>query len=100
VGRELGVTERQLREIGRYRESAAFSSDERLVLDLAAEMCKTPVDVPGELLARLRDRFGEAELVELCAAIAWEGYRARFNRALGVSAVGFSEGAVCALPER
>lgn len=99
MGRELGVTETQLREIGRYRESAEFSSDERLVLDLAVEMCKAPVDVPDELLARLRDRFTEAELVELCAAIAWEGYRARFNRVFGVSAVGFSEGAVCAVPE-
>ncbi len=94
------MTERQLQEIGRYRESSAFSADERLVLDLAVEMSKTPVAVPDELLARLRERFGEAELVELAAALAWEGYRARFNRVFGVSAVGFSEGAACALPER
>ena len=96
----MGVTERQLQEIGRYRESSAFSADERLVLDLAVQMSKTPVDVPAELLARVRARFSEAELVELAAAIAWEGYRARFNRVFGVSAVGFSEGAVCALAER
>ena len=96
----MGVTERQLQEIGRYRESSAFSADERLVLDLAVQMSKTPVDVPAEVLARVRARFSEAELVELAAAIAWEGYRARFNRVFGVSAVGFSEGAVCALAER
>jgi alkylhydroperoxidase family enzyme len=96
----MGVTERQLQEIGRYRESSAFSADERLVLDLAVEMSKTPVDVPAEVLARVRARFSEAELVELAAAIAWEGYRARFNRVFGVSAVGFSEGAACALAER
>ncbi len=96
----MGVTERQLQEIGRYRESSAFSADERLVLDLAVEMSKTPVDVPAEVLARVRARFSEAELVELAAAIAWEGYRARFNLVFGVSAVSFSEGAVCALPER
>lgn len=94
------MTERQLQEMGRYRESSAFSDDERLALDLAVDMTKAPVAIPDELLARLRARFGEAELVELAAAIAWEGYRARFNLVFGVSAVGFSEGAVCALPER
>lgn len=94
------MTESQLREMGRYPESSAFSTDERLALDLAVEMSKTPVAIPDELLTRLRARFSEADLVELAAAIAWEGYRARFNLVFGVSAVGFSEGAVCALPER
>lgn len=93
------MTEAQLADLSRYRESAAFSSDERLVLDLAVEMSRAPVELPIDLKARLDDRFDQAQLVELAAAIAWEGYRARFNRALGVDAVGFSEGAVCAVPE-
>jgi alkylhydroperoxidase family enzyme len=63
-------------------------------------MARTPADVPGALRARLRERFDEAQLVELAAAIAWEHHRARFNRAFGVQAAGFSEGAVCVLPER
>ena len=100
VGAEMGISERQLRELSRYRESDAFSPDERLVLDLAVEMAKAPVEVPPELMTRLRERFSEAQLVELTAAIAWEGYRARFNHTLGVEAVGFSRGAACALPER
>jgi alkylhydroperoxidase family enzyme len=95
----MGVTEEQLRDLPRYRQSGAFSADERLVLDLAVEMAKSPVDVPAELGSRLRSRFSDAQLVELAAAISWEGYRGRFNRALGVRAVGFCEGAACALPE-
>lgn len=83
----------------RCRDSTAFSDDERLVLDLAVEMARSPVELPAELDARLRERFDEGQLVELSAAIAWEGYRARFNRVMGVEAVGFSEGASCALPE-
>jgi alkylhydroperoxidase family enzyme len=72
-----------------------------LVLDLAVEMVKTPVAVPADLLARLRARFDEGQLVELAAALAWENYRARFNRVFGVQAAGFgTEGAFCALPER
>jgi len=101
VGRELGVTEKQLRELPRYRESPAFSEEERLVIDLAVEMVKIPVEPPPELLYKLRQRFDEAQLVELTAAIAWENYRARFNRVFGVQPVGFSgEGAFCALPEK
>lgn len=99
VGREMGVTEEQIRELSRYRESLAFSDEERMVLDLAVEMARTPVEVPPDLLKSLNRRFSEAQLVELAAAAAWENYRARFNRVFGVRPAGFSEGDVCALPE-
>ncbi len=101
MGKEQGITEEQLRELPRYRESAAFSEEERLVIELSVEMTKAPVELPSELLDRLHSRFDEAQLVELAAAIAWENHRARFNRVFGVRAVGFSEkAAFCALPER
>ncbi len=100
VGRELGVTETQLRELPVYRNSVAFSHLERLVIAYAEEMTQTPVAVPDELFAELRGHFEESQLVELTAAIAWENYRARFNHALDIAAQGFSEGAVCVLPER
>jgi alkylhydroperoxidase family enzyme len=99
VSREHGVTEQQLANLHRYRDSDAFTADERLVLDLAVEMAKTPVEVPGDVLARLHERFDEAQLVEIAAGIAWANYRARFNRVFGVRPVGFSAGAFCALPE-
>jgi len=70
------------------------------VLEYAALMTATPVDVPDGLFAELRRRFSEAQLVELTAAIAWENYRARFDHAFGIESQGFSEGAYCALPER
>lgn len=101
MGRELGVTEEQLRDLPSYRESSAFSDEERLVIELAVEMTKTPVELPPELLDELHRCFDEAQLVELSAAVAWENYRARFNRVFGVQAAGFSvEAAFCALPER
>ncbi len=95
----MGVTEEQLRDLPRYRESLAFSEEERLVIDLAVEMAKIPVELPPELSNELRRHFNEAQLVELVAAIAWENYRARFNRVFEVRPVGFSEGAYCPLPE-
>ena len=42
----------------------------------------------------------EVELVELTTGIAWENFRARFNRGFDVAAQGFSDGAFCPIPER
>jgi len=73
---------------------------ERLVLEYADRMTRTPVEVPDALFARLRERFSEAQLVELTSAIAWENYRARFDHAFGIESANFSDGAVCAMPVR
>ena len=100
MGRESGVTEEQLRDLAVYERSAAYTPLERLVIEYAVEMTKTPVEVPDALFAALREHFDEAQLVELTAAIAWENYRARFNHAFEVGSQGFSEGAYCPLPER
>jgi alkylhydroperoxidase family enzyme len=89
-----------LRDVPVYERSAEFSALEKLVIDYAVRMTNTPVEVPDELFAKLRQHFNDAQLVELTAAIAWENYRARFDHALGIEAQGFSEGAFCPLPER
>ena len=98
VGRKSGVTDRQLLEINQFETSDAFDALEKLVLRYATLMAQTRVEVPQELVAELRKHLSDPQLVELTSAIAWENYRSRFNRALGVEAVGYSEGAVCALP--
>lgn len=101
MSRALGISEAQLRDLDRYESSPAFDRLERLVLDLAVAMAATPADIPAELGEELRRHFDEAQLVELAAAIAWENYRARFNRVFGVRPAGFlAEGAFCVLPER
>lgn len=69
------------------------------MLDYSLAMTQTPVEVPDELFAALRQHLNEAQMVELTATIAWENYRARFNHAFGIEAQGFSEGAYCPMPE-
>jgi alkylhydroperoxidase family enzyme len=97
---DAGVTEAQLRALPTYETSDEFSETERLVLDLAVGMTRTPVDVPDELFARLREHFDEAQLVELVHELAIESYRSRFNWAFGIGPQGFtSEGAYCVCPE-
>jgi alkylhydroperoxidase family enzyme len=81
-----------------YRSSALFSEMDKLVLQYADAMTQTPVEVPETLFTKLREKFAEAQLVELTATLAWENYRARFDHAFGVEAEGFSEGSYCAVP--
>jgi AhpD family alkylhydroperoxidase len=96
---ESGVREAQLRALPEYRTSPEFSELERLVLDLAVGMTRTPIDVSDELFARLREHFDEAQLVELANEIAIENYRARFNWAFGIGSQNFTEGSFCVRPE-
>jgi alkylhydroperoxidase family enzyme len=72
-----------------YSESDLFSSDEKLVLELADAITVTPAKVSQELRERLQKRFSTPQLVELAAAIAWENYRARSNRVFGFGSEGF-----------
>jgi len=98
VARLSGLSDEQLLALPHYRESDLFTDLEKLVLDYATGISRTPVEVPDDLFARLREHFDEAQLVELTSAIALENMRGRFNLALGVGAAGFSEGMVCAVP--
>jgi alkylhydroperoxidase family enzyme len=99
VGRKAGITEGQLHDLASFEESAAFNVSEKLVLRLTVALTKTPATVSDQLFGDLRAEFSEPQLVELATAIAWENYRARFNRTFGIVAEGFSEGAFCPLPE-
>jgi alkylhydroperoxidase family enzyme len=92
------MTEEQLRDLTQFESSPHFSNREKLVLRLVTSLTSTPADVPDELFAALRIEFSERELVELTSAIAWENYRARFNRTFAIEAEGFSKGQFCPLP--
>jgi len=95
-----GITENQLRDLPRFAGSDAFSPDEKLVLEFAEAMSRTPAVIADELRDRLLNRFSPAQVTELAATVAWENNRGRLNQALGVRPAEFSDGAVCAIPER
>ncbi len=100
VGRKQGVSERQLLELADFEHSDAFNDLERAVLRLATHLTLTPAEVPDEVFDALRPHFTPQQLVELTSVVAWENFRARFNRAFAVEAEGFTEGSVCAVPAR
>jgi len=98
--RRSGLSDAKLLVLHEAHQSGLFSAEELLVIDLATGMTRTPGAVDDELMARVRERFGLKGTLELIHLIGWENTRSRINIALDIGAEGFSEGKVCALPDR
>ena len=91
MSRTEGVSEQQLTDLTAFEESPAFSELEKRVLRYTTALTQTPANVPEELFNSLREHFNPQQMVELTTAIAWENFRARFNRGFGIAAEGFAE---------
>jgi hypothetical protein len=83
VGRKAGLSDEKLRAV-LGQDMTAFNDTERLVIELADAMTDTPSNVSDDLYARLRNQFSEEQLMQLGGQIAFENYRARWNRIFNV----------------
>ncbi|MCV7401223.1 carboxymuconolactone decarboxylase family protein [Mycobacterium fragae] len=99
IARRWGITDEELLAMADYRNATCFSDLDKLILEYATAVSRTPVEVTDELFDRLREHFDDAQLVGLTHVINLGNMRARFNIALGIGASGFSEGRVCAVPD-
>jgi AhpD family alkylhydroperoxidase len=99
IARKSGLSDAQLLALPDYKQSEQFSDLEKLVLDYAVGISRTPVEVPDELFESLRAHFDDRQIVELTHEIALENMRSRFNTALGIGSAGLTEGMVCAVPD-
>jgi len=91
-----GLDEAKAREVPRWRESGAFTSLERRVMEYAEAMCQTPLTVTDEMSAALLKDLGAPALVELTARVGFMNLSARSNIALGIHSQEFA--AACGLP--
>jgi AhpD family alkylhydroperoxidase len=98
ISRQWGLTDEEILALPSYQASPLFSELDKLVLDYAVGMTRTPADVPDELFGRLCQHLDDGQIVELTHHIALENMRGRFNLALGIGPAGFSDGMVCAVP--
>jgi alkylhydroperoxidase family enzyme len=99
ISRQWGLTDEEILALPSYQASPLFSELDKLVLDYAVGMTRTPVDVPDELFDRLRQHLDDGQIVELTHHIALENMRGRFNLALGIGPAG-SATAWCAPSRR
>jgi alkylhydroperoxidase family enzyme len=99
ICRNSGLSDEELRALPRYSTSELFSEREKLALDYTVGVMRTPVDVPDELFARVKEHFTDEQLVEITALLTVVNLD-RFNAAFGIGSAGFSEGLVCVAPDR
>ena len=99
IARQWGITDEELLAMANYRNAACFSDVDKLILEYATAMSRTPVEVTDQLFDALRVHFDTPQLVGLTHVINLGNMRARFNIALGIGSSGFSANRVCALPE-
>jgi alkylhydroperoxidase family enzyme len=99
ICRNSGFCDEELLALPRYRQSELFTEREKLALDYAVAVMRTPVEVTDDLFARVKEHFSDEQLVELTALLALVNLD-RFNAAFGIGSAGFSDGLVCVLPDR
>lgn len=83
MGRKAGVSDEKLRAAN-GDDRTLFNDTERLVIELADALTDTPSNVSDDLYARLRNQFSEEQMMQLGGHIAFENYRARWNRLFNV----------------
>jgi len=99
IARQWGLSDEELLALADYRNASCFSEVDKLILEYATAISRTPVEVSDELFDALRAHFDTAQLVGLTHIITLGNLRARFNVALDIGSSGFSGDRVCALPE-
>jgi len=99
ICRNSGFSDAELLALPRYRQSDLFTDREKLALDFAVGVMRTPVDVSDDLFARLKEHFTDEQLVEIAALLTVVNLD-RFNAAFGIGSAGFSDGMVCVPPDR
>ena len=99
ICRNSGFSDDELLALPRYRRSDLFTEREKLALDYAVAVMRTPVEVTDELFSQMREHFNDEQLVEITALLTLVNLD-RFNAAFGIGEAGFSEGMVCVPPDR
>ncbi len=99
ICRNSGFSDEELLALPRYRHSDLFTEREKLALDYAVAVMRTPVEVTDDLFARMKEHFSDDQLVEITALLTLVNLD-RFNAAFGIGSAGFSDGMVCVPPDR
>jgi 4-carboxymuconolactone decarboxylase len=99
IFRNSGFSDEEMLALPRYRQSDLFTDREKLALDYTVAVMRTPVEVPDELFAQMKEHFTDEQLVEMTALLTLVNLD-RFNAAFRIGSAGFSAGMVCVQPDR
>lgn len=80
----LGESAARIEAVADYRTSPLFTEAERDALDFAIAAASQPNAVTDELMGRMRRHWSEAQIVEIAAAVALNGFLNRWNDTMAV----------------
>jgi alkylhydroperoxidase family enzyme len=90
VGVKVGVPAEKLADVLVFQESPRFSARERAALQFCERTIRDDLEVTEECLARVREHFTEAEIVELTFIIGYQTFASMFAKAWKLTPQGFS----------
>lgn len=73
------VSEQKIAALWEYQSSPLYSDAERVALDFALAAGAVPNAVDDQLMVRLREHWGEDQIVEILAAVSLYGFLNRWN---------------------
>ena len=92
VGVTVGIPRETLDDLPRYRSSDRFSARERAALEYAEAITREDQEVTDGCVARLREHFSEAEVVELTFIVGYQTFASKFAKAFRLVPQGFAAG--------
>lgn len=90
VGVKVGVPAEKLADVLVFQESPRFSARERAALQFCERTIRDDLEVTEECLARVREHFTEAEIVELTFIIGYQTFASKFAKVWKLTPQGFS----------
>ncbi|WP_052281700.1 carboxymuconolactone decarboxylase family protein [Kluyvera genomosp. 1] len=85
----------KVQALSAWQTSTLFTAAERAALDYADAMTATPPRIDESIKKELHCHFGDAQITEMTALIAFQNLSARFNAALEIPSQG-----LCTMKER
>ena len=90
VGAKAGIPSEKLDDLLRYRQSDRFTPRERAALEYAEGITRDDQEVTDACVARLREHFSEAEVVELSFIVGFQTFASKFAKAFRLVPQGFT----------
>ena len=90
VGARAGIPREKLDDLLRYRQSDRFTVREHAALEYAEAITRDAQEVTDACVARLREHFSEAEVVELTFIVGFQTFASKFAKAFRLVPQGFA----------
>jgi len=90
VGAKAGVPSEKLDGLLHYRDSDQFTAREHAALEYAERITRDDLEVTDRCMARLREHFTEAEVVELTFIVGFQTFASKFAKAFNIAPQGYT----------